>query len=205
MAKKLDISHTLILNFLEKNNWWKNIGLRQIAKYAKLSHPQKALNKLNQLEKMWYIRKNHENGGYDIFKDNPIPEFVTIPIYSSDQCGSEWFQVPTTLPIRQVKIPSDILWITNNEEYFFVKAKWKSLLPLIKPNDLVLVKKERILEEWKKYVVIHNSKPKIKILQKIWKESWLISTNFNFDKEQPFVVKKNIKILWTTKKVITSV
>jgi hypothetical protein len=43
--------------------------------------------------------------------------------------------------------------------------------------------------------VIHNNKPKIKILQQVGKEKRLISTNFDFDKEQPLAVKKNIKIL----------
>jgi len=43
--------------------------------------------------------------------------------------------------------------------------------------------------------VIHNHKPKIKVLQKVGKEKRLISANFNLDKEQPLVVKKDIEIL----------
>jgi hypothetical protein len=38
---------------------------------------------------MGYIRKNPETGEYDIFKDNPIPESLVIPLYSSDQLGSK--------------------------------------------------------------------------------------------------------------------
>lgn len=205
MSNKLDTTHKLLLDFLEKNNGGKNIGLRQIAEHIKLNHPQKALNKLNQLEKMWYIRKNPETGKYDIFKNNPIPEFVVIPLYSSEQFGNKGFTLPKTEPIRKVKIPSDILWISGNNNYFFVKAKGKTLLPIIKPNDLVLIKREKTYLEWKKYLVIHNNKPKIKILQKVGKEKWLISINFNFDKEQPVIVKNDVKILWTAQKVITSV
>lgn len=204
MKTKLDSYHKLILSFLEENNGWKDIGLREIAEYAHLNHPQKASNKLEQLIRMWYIRKNYEENKYDIFKD-PIPEFVTIPIYSSEQCWSEWFEIPTTPPMRSVKIPSDILWIAWNEDYFFIKAKWRSLLPIIKPNDLVLIKKEKEIVEWRKYLVIHNSKPKIKVLQKTWSESWLISTNFTFDPEQPFAVEKDVRILWVAKKIITSI
>ena len=89
MANKLDDFHKSILDFLEKNDGGKNLGLREIAKYAKLNHPQKALNKLNQLEKMGYIRKNPETGKYDIFRDHPIPEFLTIPVYSSEQFGNK--------------------------------------------------------------------------------------------------------------------
>ncbi len=205
MTKKIDKYHKLILDFLEKNNGGKNIRLREIAKHTELNHPQKVLNKIHQLEKLWYIKKNYEEGKYDIFRDNPIPEFTTIPIYSSDQFGKKWFTIPITEPIKKVKIPSDILWITGDADYFFIKMKWKDLWPAIKPNDLVLIKKEKKVIEWKKYLVVHNNKPKIKILQKIGKEKCLVSIDFNVDNEGPIMIEKDIKILWAPKKIITSI
>jgi hypothetical protein len=154
MIKKLDEYHKKILDFLKKNNWGKNIGLRKIAEYATLNHPQKALNKLNQLERMWYIRKNYEDGKYNIFK-NPIPEFMIIPVYSSEQFGKQWFIVPQTAPIRKIKMSSYILWISGNGKYLLIKVTWKSLLPAIKPNDIVLVKKRKATYERKK--IFNNS------------------------------------------------
>lgn len=205
MKGTLDEFHKAILDFLEKHNGGKDIGLRQIAEYAKLNHPQKALNKIRQLEKMWYIRKNNEEERYELFRKNPIPEFMIIPVYSLEQFERRWRNIQETEPIRRVKIPSDILGISWNDDYFFIKAKGKALLPIIKPDDLVLIKKEKEFVEWKKYLVIHNNIPKIKILQKIWEEKWLISTNFSFDKEQPLTLKDDINVLWAAQKVITSV
>jgi hypothetical protein len=42
-----------------------------------------------------------------------------------------------------IKIPSDILEIPANEHYFFIKVKSKSILPIVKPDDLVLVKQDK--------------------------------------------------------------
>lgn len=202
MKKELDDAQKLILQFLDKNDWWRNIWLRKIAEYAKLDHPQKALNKINQLEKLWYVRKNYEEGKYDVFKDNPVPEFVAVPMYSSEQFFHKGFEVGKTTPIKRVKVPSDILWLTNSEDYFFIKVKWKSLLPIIKPNDLVLIKQEKHLKEWRKYLVLHNKVLEKKVLHKIGRDLFLVSANFDFDKEQPLVVKKDVKVLWETKNAI---
>lgn len=204
MKNTLDEFHKTILDFLENNNWGKDIGLREIAKATNLNHPQKVSNKINQLVRMWYIRKNYDNGNYDIFKDNPIPEFMMIPVYSSSQFGKKWFKIPETKPFRKVKIPSDILWISGNDEYFFVKAKDEKFLPSIKSDDLVLIRREKEYTEWKKYLVMQNDIPKIKILKKIWNDSWLISTNVDFDKEEPLMIKDDIRILWSAQKIITS-
>lgn len=200
MTKQLDVFHKLILDFLEKNNWWKEISLRKMAELIKLSHPQKVLNKIHQLERMWYIRKNHEQGGYDIFRDTPIPEFMTVPLYSSEQFFHKKFSIGITPPLRMIKVPSDILWLTGNEQYFFVKVQWKSLLPRVHPDDLVLIKQEKQFIEWKKYVIIYNNTLENGTLQKIWARLSLISGNY----QEPLLIKKNVKILWEAKRAIIS-
>ncbi len=199
----MDESHKEILDFLQKNEWGKHIGLREIAKSTKINHPQKVLNKINQLEKMWYIRKRNDNKGYHIFHDKPIPEFTTIPVYSSLQIGNKWFEESEVKPIKTVKISSDILWIISNEEYFFVKIKGNTVIPKIRSEDLILIKKKERMEG-KKHLILHNNKAKIKVLQKIGKQEFFISANASIDTEKPLTITKDIKILGTAEKIITS-
>lgn len=153
---------------------------------------------------MGYIRKNPDTEKYTIFRKNPIPEFLIIPVYSSEQFWNKWFKVPETEPIRKVKIPSDILGISSDADYFFIKTKGNTLAPIVKPNDLILVKKEKEFVEGKKYLVIQDNKPKIKIMQKVGEKKILVSTDFTFDKEQPVVVKDDTEILGVAQKIITS-
>lgn len=162
MTKKLDDMQKKIFDFFKKNENKENITLREIwCSVGKDIHPQKISNKIQQLEKMWYLRKNFEKNSYNIVEE-PIKDIYLFPLYWYAQCGNNKSNIITERPIKEIPFSTAVLWIKDPENYFFVKAKGKSMEPEIRDWDLILVRKQPNYELWTRVLVVHNEDLKIK-------------------------------------------
>lgn len=207
--KKIDIYHKRIID------WLKNIAncddvsfsMRQFWAYVWLDHPQKLANKLEQLEEGWYIQKDID-GIYRVLKDY-IDELLNIPFYGWAQCGNDGKSILSEKPKDYLQFDNEMLGINENEDtsfYFFTKARWSSMLPIIKENDLVLIKAEPYeTDTWKLYLVIHNGISKIKKVQSFDDRHVLVSINESI--HQPLEINPiddEVKVVGVVKKVLTS-
>ena len=204
----LDSSQKKLLKII-KNNSYKAFSTEEIMSYIDVTYPQAINNKLKQLENKWYVRRD-SNWDY-IALDEPVEEIFYFPLIGFAQCWNL-----TTNEIYDINyldtfpFPTKELDIKSNEDlknYFFTKAKWESMLPLIKENDLVLVKiqKDRV-SPWYNTLVIHNWKPKIK---RVFFDSekgiyTLISINPQFPEMEISKPDDELDVIWVVKKVISS-
>lgn len=202
MTKNLDDMHKKIFDFFKKNQNKENITLREIWWYIwKDIHPQKISNKIQQLEKMWYLRKNFEKNSYDIIEE-PIKDMYLFPLYWYAQCGNNKSNIAIERPIKEIPFSTAVLWIKDPENYFFVKAKGKSMEPDIKDWDLILVRRQPNYELGTRVLVVHNEDLKIKRIA-LNEGKWiLISDNKEDNPDLEIQDYDDTNVIWIIKKTI---
>ena len=205
----MDIYHKRIIDGLKNiaNCDDVSFSMRQFGAYVWLDHPQKLANKLEQLEERWYIKKDLD-GVYKVLK-NYIDELLNIPFYGWVQCGHNGTTILSEKPKDYLQFDTDMLWIHSDEDvssYFFTKARWTSMLPIIQENDLVLIKVEPYeANTWKLYLVIHNKISKIKKIQSFDDKNVLVSINESIHKPLEInPIDDDVKVVGVVKKVLTS-
>lgn len=199
MIKNLDDKHRRILWLLKKNNSRKTLSYRKIWDELWFHH-QTIINKILQLEEMWYIRKDYVNEKYEILED-PVLDIVNIPVYWTAQCWNSINYNITENPIEYIPYSTKLLWITNINDYFFIRAKWKSMEPEIQQGDILLIKKQQTYNVNDKVLVIHNETVKVKkIITTGWK-NYLVSINLNHSNLE-LVPDENIQIIGIVKKIV---
>ena len=207
--KNLDIYHKKIIDWLKNlsNNDDVSLSMRQFWAIIWLDHPQKFSNKIKQLEEGWYIKKG-DNWVYQVLK-NYLDELLNIHYYGWSQCGNDWKTILAEKPKDYLEFDKEILWINENEDtssYFFTKAKGTSMLPIVKEDDLVLIKSENFIPNtWNLYLVIHNWVSKIKKIQSLDNRFLLVSINSSIHQPLELIpMEDNIKVIGIVKKVLTS-
>ncbi len=176
---KIDTTYQRLLDYLRENESRGSLTLTEIQKALGFDHHQKVTHRLKNLEKRWYIRKNADTGGYRVF-DVPVSDTVAIPVYGAALCGNKGGAVVDEYPEETMTFPTSLLWGASSDwsDYFFVKAKWDSMLPYIEDGDLVLIKKYTMWRETdKKVLVAHNGVLKVKIVQHNNGSYFLFSAN----------------------------
>lgn len=206
--KSLDIYSKRILDLLSNLSSIEDASysLRQFASFVWLDHPQKLSYRLEQLEDDWYIKKD-ENWIYAVIK-NYINDFLNIPYYGWSQCWNINKSILEEKPKDFLQFDIELLWLNDNEDisnYFFTKAKWKSMLPRIKEDDLLLIRVEEYTPNNSNiYLVIHNGDAKIKKIQSKDDSTFLVSINESYDPFEIDIFNDSVKVVWTVKKIITS-
>lgn len=205
MAYWLDSIHEKILAFLKENSGIE-LTLMQIGNVVWLNHSQKVLNKLEQLEKKWYIRRNLETKTYDVL-DEPIRDVEYLLLYWSAQCGHAWSAILEEEPIDKIWLNTTIFWIKTPKDYILVRAEGDSMKPDIDSWDILLVHLQKdYLPGGDKVLVIHKGKPKIKQIGDSGEKKFLVSTNKDYDNLE--ILPENdpdIHIVWIVKKVIKDI
>ena len=197
--KKLDGIYQKILDFLKENEGNDNIWLKTIQDRVGLNHPQKVAHRLQQLEKKWYLRRQ-DNWTYKVF-DKPIKNTASIPMYGFAQCGNKWSSIVDEYPIERIDVSSSFLWVADEENYFFVRAKGDSMEPQIKNWDLLLIRNWSTYTEWDKLFVVHELKPKIKQVVKTDWKYFLVSLNKSYE-DLEILSTDSIDVIGIVKKVI---
>jgi repressor LexA len=197
---KLEKSYQAILDFLRDNQDNENLSLKTIQNRVGLDHPQKVVHRLQQLEKKGYLRKE-DNGTYKVF-DNPVKDTIVLPVYGSALCGNKWSAVVEEYTSEKITLSSSFLWVSDEDDYFFVKAKGDSMEPQVSDGDLLLTRKwSGGYSEWDKMFVIHEGNPKIKkVLKSNWKY-FLVSMNKNHE-DMEILSIDSIEVVGVVKKVI---
>lgn len=201
----LDKAQKDILKLIEK---WKasEMTLEEIGDYAWLSSSSAVFYKLKQLETKWYIRKD-ENGNY-ISMEIPLDAIYYFPFIWFAYCGNikdenlSFAQTSESIPFPTKEIalsnPQDIT------KYFFTRAVWVSMLPLIKPDDLLLIRAQDESNPNDITLLIHNWTPKIKNIIPKWDTSALVSLNKTVPDYEITEKNDEIRVIWIVKKVISS-
>ena len=192
MKKILDEMQEKILNYIyEIQDSDENITLQHIWNMVWLDHPQKVLNKIEQLERKWFINKI--NWTYRVIK-NISNDIYYIPIFWFAQCGKRWPEIIEEYPKEYLPYPAKDLK-NPNDKLIAVKAKWDSMEPKIDSWDLVIVKMQQEFNPSNMVLLSHNNEAKIKkIIEKDWKY-FLHSLNPNFD-DLEIVDENEISIIW---------
>lgn len=201
MAYWLDTTHEKVLDFLRKNSG-KELTLMEIWNAVWLDHSQKVLNKLDQLEKKWYIRKNYELKTYDVLNE-PIKDVIYLPLYGSALCGNRGSEIINEEPSKMVWFNTSIFGISNVDKYILVQAKWDSMKPEIQDWDILLVHRQNNYLPQDKVLLVHQGKLKVKMILKSGNDIYLISSNGN---HEPVQVNEedNLDIIGIVKKIISN-
>jgi repressor LexA len=196
----LEKTYQKILDFLKKNESNEYLSIKLIQDNVGLDHPQKVIHRLQQLEKKGYIRKQ-DNWVYQVF-ENPVKDTIELPVYWSALCGNKGSAVVEEYTAEKIKFSSSFLWVSDEENYFFVRAKWDSMEPQISSWDLLLIRKwSGGFSDWDKLFVIHEWKPKIKKVIKSGLKYFLVSLNKNHE-DIEILSTDDIEVIGIVKKVI---
>lgn len=180
------IQEELLKLLKEKKGDFEGLSLRKIGELVGvLNKPQIISHHLNQLEDKGYIRKEKDDSKKYIILNEPISDVVLINRYGFAECGPEGFLGDDEV-IEKIPLSTKIFNIDNPSEYFLVKARGKSMEPLIKDGDLVLAKKQNIVDNGQVAVIIHNEMPKIKKIMTNNNSYCLISINGDYEDENIF-------------------
>lgn len=202
MIKSLDEKHRKILEILKKYDNHTELSYRKIWEESWLHH-QTVVNKIMQLEDMWYLRKNYNTNNFEIL-NNPVINISNIPIFWFALCWNKSELTVSEIPTWQIPCSTKLLWITNSDDYFFIEAKWDSMSPDINSWDYILIKKQSSFNDYSKFLVIHNWVPRIKKILKVWWSNYLLSTNTNHE-DIKLISEDDVEIVWIVKKVIKNI
>src|SRR5580692_1617428 len=123
-----------------KNNVGDPLTIRELQDILGVSSPSIVQHHIFQLEKKGFLRRNPSNPrDYQVLSDTPDKRVTFLNLYGLAQCGPNG-SVLDGDPIERIPISSKLLGFPSADA-FMVKAKGKSMLPKIHPNDLVIARK----------------------------------------------------------------
>lgn len=190
----------LIKIYSDNDIWWLTID--DIKEKANFDSRIEAMEKINDLVKMWYIDEN-----FNIIKEIWNTSIFNLPFYWFAQCWNYWKEILENYPREKFTVHKDILPSWDIQKYFVTRAKWDSMEPFISSWDNILIKSQPSYDDENDLLlVIHNNKPKIKKIKKINWKLFLVSLNkkhndieleeYSDDIDIVWVVKKNLWKLW---------
>lgn len=199
MKEILDNLQEKILNFLDYHkSSEESITLRNIADAIWLDHPQKVANKLEQLEKKGFIKKQ-SNGFYQVIK-RYTNDTIYLPLFGFAQCGIKWPEIVDEYPKSYLPFPTSMIK-NSSEDLIAVKAKWKSMEPIIKSWDVLIIQIQSWFDSSDKVLLSHNNEAKVKQIKKKNNHYYLHSLNNNFE-DMEIAEENEIHVIWVVKKVI---
>ena len=141
-----------------------------------LNHPQKVQDKLSQLEKWWFIKRN-PFWWFQVVKISENDNKIYLPFFGFAQCGNAGKSILDEYPKKKLPIDENLISPMLQDEYFITRAKWDSMEPFINNWDFVLIK----VQEWylpeDKVLIVSDGVPKIKKVIRDWENIILRSFN----------------------------
>lgn len=158
--KPLDGRQRDILDFLYENQEY-SMTLADIGEAVGIDHPQKVLNKIDQLIRMGYIAKS-PFGGYQVLKRFEETDQLMIPFFGFAQCWNAGKSILAEYPRKKLEVSKKLVVPSEKDSYFITRAKGDSMEPFIHSGDFLLIKVQSGFNPEDKVMVVHNGLPKIK-------------------------------------------
>lgn len=118
------------------------LTLRDLQIMTGLGSHNLVLHHLKQLEKRGLLRRNPSNpGDYQVLDENPESQVNYINLYGMAECGPNGQFLEGT-PIDKIPISSRMFGFSAADA-FLVKARGRSMEPMIHNGDLVVAQKNR--------------------------------------------------------------
>ena len=177
--KTIDTSYQKILDYLKEHGSRETLSLIEMQKTLWFADIERVEQSLQTLEERWYIRKNPDTWWFTVF-DVPVDQTIDIPVYGTALCGHKGSAVVDEYAQETMTFPTSLIGWSSSEysDYFFVRAKWDSMLPYIQDGNMVLIKRYKMWREPdKKVLVAHNGVLKVKVVQKNNNHYFLFSSN----------------------------
>lgn len=187
-----------------KENVGDPLTVRELQEELGVSSPSVVQHHIFQLEKKGYLRRNPSNTrDYQVLADSPEKNVTFLNLYGLAQCGPTG-SILNGDPIDRIPIASKLLGFPSAEA-FMVRAKGKSMLPKIHPNDLVIAKRTPLAESGDIVICVNEGMATIKRLQKIQQPKGittynLLSLNHEFP---PFPASEDFRIEGIVKSVLS--
>lgn len=180
------------------------LTIRELQDELTVSSPSVVQHHLFQLEKKGFLRRNPSNPrDYQILSDSPDKRITFLNLYGLAQCGPNG-SILDGNPIERIPISSKLLGFPSSEA-FMVKARGESMIPVIHPGDLILVKRTKDAANGAMVVCVNNGVAIIKKIQKISGPN--NSTTYNLISEnrefQPFTASDDFRIEGVVRGVIS--
>ncbi|MBP7806566.1 hypothetical protein KA057_02695 [Candidatus Gracilibacteria bacterium] len=158
--KPLDGRQRDILDYLYDNQEY-SMTLADIGEAVGIDHPQKVLDKIDQLIRMGYIAKN-PFGGYQVLRRFEETHQLALPFFGFAQCGNAGKSILAEYPRKKLEIDKNLINESEKESYFITRAKGDSMEPFIHSGDFLLIKVQQGFNPEDQVMVVHNGLPKIK-------------------------------------------
>lgn len=203
IVQKLHPVQERILTLLQEN-YGEPLSMRALQEILDVSSHSVVRHHILQLEKKGYLRRNPANPyDYQVLATNPERNIAYLNVYGMAQCGPNGLLLDGT-PIDRIPISSKILGFPASDA-FIVKARGNSMLPKIKPGDLVISKKTNIANNGDIIVCVNNGEVLIKKLQRIERKSEDVSYNLiSLNHEIPaFLASEDFKIEGVVRSILT--
>ncbi|MDD2693470.1 MAG: S24 family peptidase [Candidatus Gracilibacteria bacterium] len=156
----LNSFHKNILAFLSSNTD-ESFTLMDIGNEVGLDHPQKVQDKLSQLEKGGFIKRN-PFGGFQVAKISENDNKIYLPFFGFAQCGNAGEAILDEYPKKKLPVDKDVINPMLQDEYFITRAKGDSMQPFIDNGDFVLIKVQEGYNPEDKVLIVNDGIPKIK-------------------------------------------
>jgi repressor LexA len=187
--QSLHDSQEKLLKLLKKHET-DPLTMRELQEELGLSSPSVVLHHIRQLEEKGYLRRNPSNPrDYQILADGKDKKIAYINLYGLAHCGPRGTCLDGD-PVERIPISTKILGFSSAEA-FLVRAKGKSMMPKIHPNDLVIGKRSNTAENGEVVVCVNDGEALIKRIQKSDKQIILVSENLEF---KPFIASDDFRI-----------
>ncbi len=181
------------------------LTIRQLMKLASASSPSVIHHHITQLEKKGLLRRNPSNpSDYQVLMGEPEKEIAFLNLYGLAQCGPKG-SILDGNPVDRIRISSKFLGFSALDA-FAVKAKGTSMLPKIKPGDLVIAKRSNTFNNGDVVICVNNGEALIKKVQIITKDDEHIAYNLisvNSQNYPPFLAGEDFRVEGIVRGVLT--
>lgn len=176
------------------------LTVRELQELVGVSSTSVVHHHLLQLEKKGYLRRNPSNpSDYQILADSPERKITYLNLYGLAACGPKG-SILDGNPIEKIPISSKILGFASADA-FMVKAKGKSMKPMINDGDLVIARKTNTAKDNDIIVCVNNGEALIKQYKNEGNNVILIS--INSEDTPPFLAnKKDFRIEGVVRSII---
>lgn len=136
------------------------LSLREIGGILEINHPQKVKYHLNELEKKGYI-KISDQGSIEYLRSDK-KDIIYLPVYGTAQCGPDALLAEENIE-QMLPVAPQLFGLSDQKNYFLVRAKGNSMYPKITPGDLVLIESQK--EARNDQVILASVDEKLQIKQ----------------------------------------
>lgn len=165
------------------------LTVRELQDRLDLSSPSLVAHHILQLEKKGYLKRNPSNSQDYQLLSSPEKAVARLNLYGLAQCGPSGSILDGNV-IDRIPIPTKIINFKSDEAYL-VRARGDSMEPMIREDDLVVVRKTTTADSGKIIVCVNNGEALIKRIHR--SGDTILLESFN-DKYSPFIASDDFRI-----------